>query len=396
MPTIVDSSIEAKQVKNSRIYFSNLNGLRFIAVAMVIFNHLEGGLYEFGLPTFFEKEVLYKIGQLGVTIFFVLSGFLITYLLLLEKNKLGRIEFGAFYIRRALRIWPLYYVTVILGLFVLPNIDFFYYPNLTPFVTEYLPGKILLYGLILPNIVAFTYKTVPYLPQLWSIGVEEQFYIIWPILIYLSKNYLRSFLVFAGVTIVCLNLIWGLTAPERHILPINQLTTFIKVFLMLFRVQSMAIGGIFALIIFSNWKKTIKILTSKAVQVMVWSITILLIFLGFEIPKFTYEMYSFLFGIIILNLSLEQTSIVKLQNRLFDYLGRISYGLYMLHSIAIVTGIRIASSLVPASNSYHHLIMVVITIATSVLLASVSYYYLEMPFLRLKKKFAFIESGPQT
>ena len=86
----------------------------------------------------------YSIGD-GVSIFFVLSGFLITYLLLTEKEKFKTISVKRFYIRRILRIWPLYYLVVILALYVFPHIKALDIPGWSPFVEKGIVGKSLLY-----------------------------------------------------------------------------------------------------------------------------------------------------------------------------------------------------------------------------------------------------------
>ena len=88
----------------TRIFFPNLNGLRFLAVLLVIVSHVEGIRGAFHLPNFWHVSTIPLLGQLGVDLFFVLSGFLITYLLLAKKQKLGTIDFRAFYPRRILRI----------------------------------------------------------------------------------------------------------------------------------------------------------------------------------------------------------------------------------------------------------------------------------------------------
>ena len=96
-----------------QVFFPNLNGLRFVAASLVMICHIEqwkglNGLHRSLLP-FFDK-----IGSLGVTLFFVLSGFLITYLLLTEKQDKGTINVKKFYLRRVFRIWPLYYLIIII------------------------------------------------------------------------------------------------------------------------------------------------------------------------------------------------------------------------------------------------------------------------------------------
>ena len=90
-----------------RVYFPNLNALRFAAALMVIVYHLERLKMRYGLPNRAVKSVIETLGPLGVVLFFVLSGFLITYLLLVEVRGTGTVNVRDFYLRRILRIWPL-------------------------------------------------------------------------------------------------------------------------------------------------------------------------------------------------------------------------------------------------------------------------------------------------
>lgn len=95
-------------------HFPGLNGIRFLAAFLVLLDHTELIKGYLGLPTLWSETYSAHIGSTGVTIFFVLSGFLITYLLFMEKS-IGPIHIQSFYIRRILRIWPLYYLIFILG-----------------------------------------------------------------------------------------------------------------------------------------------------------------------------------------------------------------------------------------------------------------------------------------
>jgi peptidoglycan/LPS O-acetylase OafA/YrhL len=388
-----EAGATTEQPRARHVFFPNLNGLRFLAVLLVIFNHVEWTLKTFDLPNFITNAAVLLMGQLGVTLFFVLSGFLITYLLLREKATFGQINFGAFYLRRILRIWPLYYVVVILSLFVLPHIAFLYYPNLTPLVHEQLLGKTVLYGLILPNVAKEVYPMVPYLLQAWSIGVEEQFYIIWPLLIHFSSHYFRNILLLAGAIVVATQLSWILTSPARHILPVNELTDFIKNFLISFRIQCMAIGGLFALLLFRNKTDILKLITARYVQIGVLLLLLVMIARGQAIPYFTHEVYGILFGVMVLNLALTDSSVLNLRYKWLDYLGRISYGLYMLHSIAIVVSVWIFNRLLTSTHPLLHLAVFLGSVVISIGMAAVSYHYLENPFLRLKKRFTRIQSG---
>jgi len=93
----------------SKVYFPNLNGLRFIAASLVIVHHVEQFKEILGYSNYNEFSFIKLIGKLGVMLFFVLSGFLITYLLLVEQKEKGTIAIKSFYMRRLLRIWPLYF-----------------------------------------------------------------------------------------------------------------------------------------------------------------------------------------------------------------------------------------------------------------------------------------------
>lgn len=99
-PLSADPSVLAPD----RIFFPNLNGLRFVAALLVVIDHVEGYREAVGVFNHWQVPAIPLLGQLGVTLFFVLSGFLITYLLLAEKQRFGRIKLRDFYVRRLLRI----------------------------------------------------------------------------------------------------------------------------------------------------------------------------------------------------------------------------------------------------------------------------------------------------
>src|ERR1700749_660727 len=92
-----------------KVYFKNLNGIRFIAAALVLFHHAFFFTTSFHPRDSFTETFMKNAGRLGVNIFFVLSGFLISYYLLMEKDLTGDIRYRRFYIKRIFRIWPLYF-----------------------------------------------------------------------------------------------------------------------------------------------------------------------------------------------------------------------------------------------------------------------------------------------
>src|SRR6185503_3794719 len=171
---------------------------------------------------------------------------LITYLLLEEESQTGIILIRNFYVRRILRIWPLYFLIVILALLVLPNIPMFVLPEYDydrAEVYSHLPGKIFLYLFFLPNLVSPLFGIVPYASLTWSIGTEEQFYLTWPVLLKNIKKYrlLLMFVIVAGYLLFAR----ALYSSRTDFLPFKyELTAFWSTF----NIDSMAIGGFFAML----------------------------------------------------------------------------------------------------------------------------------------------------
>ncbi|MDP1800300.1 MAG: acyltransferase, partial [Bacteroidota bacterium] len=166
---------------SKNIYFKGLNGLRFFAAFAVIITHIELIKDQMHCPNlYYTSKMIFELGGLGVVFFFVLSGFLITYLLLKEKELTDTINVKKFYIRRVLRIWPLYFLIVILGFFVLPHFHFMEISFFAKYNAHLSVFNLVLFLVMLPNLAFAIFKPLPHIGQLWSIGVEEQFYLLWP------------------------------------------------------------------------------------------------------------------------------------------------------------------------------------------------------------------------
>ena len=176
----------------AKIHFSGLNALRFFAAYLVVLHHGETIRHKFGLPNF-ESYSFFQNGALAVSFFFVLSGFLITYLLLTEIERTGDVSLRKFYLRRVLRIFPLYYLLVFIGLVAIPILlHLIHYPNTQPYDTA--TGGVL-FLFFLSFVVNSIYGS-HLLEPLWSIGVEEYFYIIWAPLFKKFKKYPLSIIAF--------------------------------------------------------------------------------------------------------------------------------------------------------------------------------------------------------
>jgi peptidoglycan/LPS O-acetylase OafA/YrhL len=384
--------------KTAKVFFPSLNGLRFIAAFVVVIHHLEQVKLFFGLPSvFFEWHFIKLMGELGVTLFFTLSGFLITYLLLAEKERFGTVAVKEFYIRRVLRIWPLYYLIIGLGLFVLPHIPFFYIPELTEEVHYKFGIKVLFYGLLFPNVVGSLYRYIPFIAQAWSIGVEEQFYLIWPWMVKWSKRYLAVLIGIVIGLILITNVLYEFADLSSNISEASMKTkfiTFLYRFFVTLRISCMAIGGIGAYFLYNFNMTILRPIFKKWMQILIVLGVIAMVIIGVEIPRVNHEFYSLFFIIIILNLAANPDSVFNMENKIMDYLGKISYSIYMWHGIAIIFGLHAARYFNPELNTWWaNSIYYLVTFASTLAFSAASYEWFEMQFLRFKHLFTKVQSG---
>lgn len=375
-------------MEKQKIYFPNLNGLRFIAAFLVIIHHIEQFKSISNIENYWgEIPFIGIIGKLGVVLFFVLSGFLITYLLLTEEHSFKKISIRKFYVRRMLRIWPLYFLIIILAFFVLPNISIFTLPGFgKDVIYSNLLLKLFLYAIFFPNLVLSLLGIVPYASHTWSIGTEEQYYLVWPIILKYFKKYRIILMLFIVFSYLAFGKI--LSAHYSDILPYKNV---IKAFWSSFNIDCMAIGGIFAILLFQK-NKFLKLIQNNTVFYLTITLVIFLMLKGIYIPYIHYEFYSVLFGIIILNFASNDKIKISLENRLFNYLGNISYGLYMYHPIGIVLAIAISISIGLTTNWLIYPLSFTLTI----IIAGLSYKYFESFFLKFKDKFSIVLSGNRT
>ena len=392
-------------------YFKGLDGLRFFAALAVFFTHVEliKKFTGFGSHWIDPEERITKFtvfqsvmskeidplspliaysSALGVVFFFVLSGFLITYLLLKEKESNKTIQIGKFYLRRAFRIWPLYYLIFILGFFVLPNLELFAVPGQDVFFNQNFWGNLMLYAFFMPNLAFSIYTTaVPNIGQSWSIGVEEQFYLLWPLLIRKSKNVLKSILWIAG-SIIALKGILLLSFPFIKL----EALVVIKKFLAMSKLECMALGGLGAYVLFNKKEEVLRIIFKPVSQIMaVVVIPILIYFIPTAFEDVLHLLFSVSFLVIILNVAGNEKVLLRFENPILQYLGRISYGFYMFHVMCIVFTIHILDKYIGLDNDIttpQHILLYGISFLLTVAVSSLSYHIFEKAFIRLKDKYA--------
>lgn len=368
----------------SKKYFKGLDGLRGIAAIAVVLGHIElikkanniQNVYDGGGPFF-----LY-LGSYAVTFFFVLSGFLITFLLLKEKEQKNYISIKSFYIRRILRIWPVYYILFILGFLILPNLSFneVLLPNNID--NKFYWKSFFLNLVLLPN---FSPVSNPVAFQSWSIGVEEQFYIFWPLLVHKIKTIKKLFIAMLTIIIGLYVLRSGMYLNSIFDLKIPFLNTF-NSFFAVSRFDNMAIGGILAIVFykypnfkFSNLQKTLLGFCAGFILYKQKSI-------GFGLDNI---IAAIIFGGIIFWVVKKQ-EFVFLSHPIFLFLGKISYGIYMYHVIGIYVTLNLVISFFPKLNPSQlefNLLVYCSSILTTVLISYFSYYLIEKKILQFKEYF---------
>ncbi len=378
--------------KTSSIYFPGLNGLRFLAALAVIITHIELMKDKLGFENAWHEPIINQLGVIGVSFFFVLSGFLITYLLLTENEKTKNISVKHFYIRRILRIWPLYYFILVIGFFILPYFSFFEVPFFSEHFREDYFWNLIFYIIIFPNLAYSIFAAVPLIGQSWSIGVEEQFYILWPLIVKCKKTLSFKFLISILIFIVVIKLIIliSFNLSESHLIE------YVKKFAAMAKFENMIIGAIGALIIKNNIIWFLNFIYKPIILLgSIFSIFISIYLFPDELQDGAHVFHAFLFLIIILNVSTNPNSFLKLENYLFNLLGKISYGIYMYHLIVIFVVIKYLSHInfLRFTTIWSNLLLYILSIGITIIVAYLSYNFLELRFLKIKNRFTKIKSG---
>jgi peptidoglycan/LPS O-acetylase OafA/YrhL len=372
------------------IYFKGLNELRGIAALAVLFHHIEQYKYRAGTVSLYDTcaaKWIGGLGKYGVYTFFVLSGFLITYLLFVEKAKNGKIDVWLFYCRRALRVWPVYYIIVLVSFAFVPwlaqNLPFLrgeaeYYSRTQVLVSEpWFP--LVLFLLFLPNLALRLCRPIAGAAQAWSVGVEEQFYLLWPhILNQFSGRRLAG--VFFGIAFLypLLPEIGQIIDPSFG----KICTKLVKIF----PVHLMAIGAIGA---FAFYMKKLPEFVSSSI----FFVSSAALLVCFTIAKVSPIIFSI--GVILFILSLvQQKGRVNLNNAPLSKVGRISYGLYMYHPLVMFLSFGLVHHYTNASGVIYNLLVYSAVVVGSLIASVISYRYLEKPFIMRKlNRYSVIPSG---
>ena len=368
------ASLSPKVDSHRNFYHPELDVLRFFAFLAVFMHHAlprDAYLYvDKGFSPAVTEWLLAakEAGAFGLDLFFALSAYLITELLLREYANRGSFSVSAFYVRRALRIWPLYFTFLALTVFVIPAIL-----PAERFGSIYIVSFALFFGNWVCAAMGIPFSVAG---PLWSISIEEQFYIGWPLLlrlfgIGLVKQLAIAMLVLAVVTRVLLAVI-GVEHPGVWCNTIARL-------------DPIALGAILAFTLKGRApeiRNAVRVVMCVAALASWWLIAKYLEQAG---PTSVVT-----FGVSAVASVMLLTAVLRTETPLLRvpplswlvYLGRISYGLYVFHLFALAFVMQFAVSL---GFELRILLSFLLTVA----LAAASYRLLEQPFLKLKKRFSY-------
>jgi peptidoglycan/LPS O-acetylase OafA/YrhL len=366
------------------IYFPGLNGLRALAALSVVVFHLTLDFGNFNLSPYLFGTLTdgapkgFAMAGFGVTIFFSLSGFLITYLLLAEKKQ-QEINIPNFYVRRILRIWPLYYLYLIAAVIVIAY-----------FGMRFSGGVLLCYiffganfPFILENVPHIVETTLPFLRHYWSLGVEEQYYLFWPWVVKKIKNKLEVFVIVFITVFILL----------KCLLHFFFMHSIIAASFNVIRFDCMLIGSLGAIYYFNQQPSFMKIFTSKITQACAWLIVVLLVLNIFHIASvIDHELVSVVTVMLVIGQITIKNRLVNLDLKICDFLGKISYGMYVIHPLIIFFSGKLFKPLqLPTVIKY--IAVYSFVIGLTILLAWLSYEYFEKRFLKMKMKFTTVASS---
>jgi len=267
-------------------------------------------------------------------------------------------------------------------------------PKYSAIMPEYFRYTFPLYIFLLAQVALSIFDPVPFAEPLWSIGVEEQFYLIWPVVTRYAKKFLRVSIIVIVFALVIKQLAFMGAEANRAQAGLKYWNYLLN-YLYFTRIECMAVGGIGAWLVFSRRENILKLIFHRGFQLALYGVTVYLLVSERFKPAYHYFFYAVCFCLIILNIAVNPRSLIKMENKAFIFLGNISFSIYMFHEIVIkiVMGSLTRISAVRFDTASSNLLLYGLSIALTILVSAASYYGFERLFLRIKSSFAVIESG---
>ncbi len=340
-------------------YFVTFDTIRALAVLMVFVSH--SGIL-FLLPRESAQRVISGLapGNFGVILFFVLSGFLITRILI--KNKGKKHAYRNFLVRRSLRIFPIYYITILVLLFIEPGM---YLLECAAYISNYT--------------FAFDPQPNP-MRHTWSLGVEEHFYLVWPPIVLFLSTRMSKLTIFIFLPIISI----GSAILTYRFIPEYASALFYRG--TNYQVFALALGSVLAFQ--EDWLRASPLASFKASAVLYTTgILVGILLIGFHAPNTVTKFYTYTLiscGIICMTIGINDSNgklCALLSNPVTSYIGKISYGLYLYHfPIYYFFGnLQSESATIPT---------IVLSTGVTFLVSIASFQFIEKPILRLKSRFA--------
>lgn len=382
-------------LQDKKRYFENLDALRFISFFFIFFGHAldtDSEVLKQDDIYYWVKHYIYIFGKTGFSFAFVLSSYINTWVILEEQKHSGNFRPLMYYMRRALRIWPLYFLTLAIGFILVPAVKMWlnepFEETANPLYFIFFIGNFYL--------IEHGFTQSPIISVLWSVSVEEQFYIFWPFLLLIGRfriKWLFPFLI--TVFVVSTFYLFGKSENGQFILWYHTL----------FLLGDIAMGALFAFISFRetnreksifSWLENLSKNQIAFVYILFW------ICLIFYKPIFENNIlpgavnlviekvvFALLLAFFIFEQNFCKNSWIKFGKlKLFSFLGLISYGLFCFHEIGILIGGRVLK-LLNLQDSVGWFLFIKPATALIIIIpaAYLSYFYFEIKFLKLKKYF---------
>jgi peptidoglycan/LPS O-acetylase OafA/YrhL len=360
----------------SKQYFRNIDALRFVVFPLVFFTHA----FVSADPAVKDSRVFRLVssyahlGPVALDCFFVMSAFLITWIIFEEEQQTGRFRFGRYLVRRCLRIWPLYFLTVALGYLIvmsvkgaapLPPARHFFLFTLNFYMAEH------------------GFSFLFFLTILWSIAAEEQFYIVWA----LCLKYLRKYFSEICFSIILLSVLFRvLNYNDRFQLYFSTFTIC----------ADFAVGALVARMAFGRSRFFERLTRVPKGLNALFYVFLILNLVCYKLIYFTYFtvvlerlIFSVLFAYLLIEQNFGRHSLFKAgDSRVLAYLGKPSYGLYIYHGILITFFSKLAARYHWDGNLWMVLLVnPLIILALTIAVALLSYEFVEKKILKLKAKF---------
>ena len=373
-----------------KIHFYNLDIIRLLAALTVVVAHAyEGWKGWYGQPLWLQGDSIKDPNyagalistftgnfNLGVETFFLISGFLITYLLLTEKEKNGKINIGKFYLRRALRILPLYYLSILIA-------------PLLVYLTKSQQPDYLTTAFFINNFHTIITESWNYpFAHFWSICVEEHFYLFWPLILAFIPNKKLPFVfaLFIGMSIA----FRGYAAMS---MPYPYFTLYMHT---LSRIDVMVIGAALA---YFHFKKPFRPTFPMWLRLAVYSVFTVLLFLepnnlwdGLYMSMFRKYFYVAVIAFEMMNYLFNEKALFNFKKKnSLHYLGKTSYGIYMFGNMIIPFVIGIENK-ITGTFLHNVFLFLALNVIITCLVAIVSYELFEKRFLVFKKRFEIIKT----